>query len=94
MEIDENLARAELSPAEEAMHIARRKVVWDDLQREKAQETGARNSRSSLSDGREKGPQHERKFAAEVASNRTQLIACYPNEYLYCTLIRFGGTAL
>lgn len=38
------------------------------VQSEEAKETGARNSRSSLSDGRKKGPQHERKFAAEVAS--------------------------
>lgn len=68
MEIDENLARAELSPAEEALHIKRRKEVWEELRAEKADETGARNSRSSLSDGRKKGPQHERKFAAEVAS--------------------------
>lgn len=31
MEIDENLARAELSPAEEAMHIKRRKEVWEEI---------------------------------------------------------------
>jgi len=31
MEIDENLARSELSPAEEAAHIARRKAIWDEM---------------------------------------------------------------
>src|SRR5690606_29049170 len=31
MEIDENLARSELSPAEEASHIARRKAIWEDI---------------------------------------------------------------
>lgn len=31
MEIDENLARAELSPAQEAAHIARRKEIWDEM---------------------------------------------------------------
>ena len=41
--------------------------MWEDLQREK-ENVDARNSRSSLSDGRKKGPQHERKFASEVTS--------------------------
>jgi hypothetical protein len=35
MEIDENLARAELSAAEEALHIMRRKEVWKKVQPEK-----------------------------------------------------------
>lgn len=63
------MARAELSPAEEAMHIARRKVVWEGLQKEK-ETVGARISRTNdkRKDGRKKGPQHERKFAHEVAS--------------------------
>lgn len=65
MEIDENLARSELSPAEEAAHILRRKEIWEDIS---GVETGARNSRTSLSDGRKSGPQHERKFASEVAA--------------------------
>jgi hypothetical protein len=30
-EVDENLARAELSPAEEALHIKRRKEVWAEI---------------------------------------------------------------
>ena len=30
LEIDENLARAELSPAQEAAHIRRRQVLWED----------------------------------------------------------------
>jgi hypothetical protein len=68
MEIDENLQRAELSPAEEALHIKRRKEIWEDLQRQKAGGTGRQILAGSLSDGRKKGPQHEKKFAAEVAS--------------------------
>ena len=31
MEIDENLARSELSPAEEAAHIRRRQELWEDI---------------------------------------------------------------
>ncbi|MGM4980918.1 hypothetical protein [Rhizobium sp. 11_C7_N12_5] len=31
MEIDENLQRAELSPAQEAAHIHRRKQIWDEI---------------------------------------------------------------
>lgn len=31
MEIDENLARAELSPAQEAAHILRRKEIWAEM---------------------------------------------------------------
>jgi len=70
MEIDENLARAELSPAEEAMHIARRKVVWEDLQRQKAQDSSARNSRETqkVSKRGRVGEGRPREFAAEVAS--------------------------
>lgn len=64
MEIDENLARAELSPAQEAAHIARRKEIWGEIN---GNETGGENFTTSLSDGRKAGPQHEKKFAAELA---------------------------
>lgn len=37
MEIDENLARSELSPAEEAQHVRRRQSIWMEIQ---AKETG------------------------------------------------------
>jgi ParB-like chromosome segregation protein Spo0J len=33
MEIDENLARAELSPAQEAAHILRRQAIWSEIRR-------------------------------------------------------------
>lgn len=62
MEIDENLARAELSPAQEAAHIARRRVIWGQIN-----ETGEENFTTSLSDGRLSGPQHQKRFAAELA---------------------------
>lgn len=67
MEIDENLARAELSPAQEAAHILRRKEIWE-RKRKREEETGARISRTSLMDGRKSGPQHEKQFASELAS--------------------------
>lgn len=55
MEIDENLARSELSPAEEAMHISRRKQIWDEI-----------NSGSNCATIR-RGPGRPKEFAAEVA---------------------------
>lgn len=60
MEIDENLARAELTPAQEAAHIARRKVVWEQINQSK--QIGPIESK------REDGKGHRQKqFAAEVA---------------------------
>lgn len=62
-------ARAELSPAEEAMHIKRRKEVWDDLQREKATIGGGNSpTNDKRKDGRKKGEQHHKQFAADLAS--------------------------
>lgn len=63
MEIDENLARAELSPAQESAHIARRKVLWEEIN----SEAGGKSLPTSLSDGRQAGPQHKAAFASEVA---------------------------
>lgn len=70
MEIDENLQRAELSPAEEAMHIARRRVVWEGLQEEKAKESSGRNSPETerVSKRGRVGEGRPTEFAAEVAS--------------------------
>lgn len=62
MEIDENLARAELSPAQEAAHILRRQAIWTEINK-----TGETNCTTSLSDGRVAGPQHQKQFAAELA---------------------------
>lgn len=72
MEIDENLARAELSPAEEAMHIKRRKEIWEDLQKQKddLEKSNARNSRETQKVSRRGrvGEGRPKEFAAEVAS--------------------------
>lgn len=64
IEIDENLCRAELSPAQRASSIKRRKQVWEALH----PETAGTNCSTSLSDGRKAGPQHEQGFAAETAA--------------------------
>lgn len=60
MEIDENLARAELSPAQEAAHIARRQELWRKINGRDDSETG-RNSPSL-------GGRGNTEFAAEVAA--------------------------
>ncbi len=62
MEIDENLARAELSPAEEALHIKRRKEVWELVCSEK--ESG--NSVPTLA--KQKTGRGNKQFASEIAN--------------------------
>lgn len=64
MEIDENLARSGLTPAEESAYILRRKQIWDEMN----DGAGERKPSSSLSDGRKSGPQHQKQFAAELSS--------------------------
>lgn len=64
IEIDENLCRAELTAAQRASHIKRRKEIWVAMH----PETGGTNCPTSLSDGRKAGPQHEQGFAAETAA--------------------------
>lgn len=59
MEIDENLARSELSPAQEAAHIARRREIWVELQSGKDFPV-----ESKREDGRGHRP---KEFAAELA---------------------------
>ncbi|KAB2679766.1 ParB/RepB/Spo0J family partition protein [Brucella pseudintermedia] len=65
MEIDENLARSELSPAEEAAHIARRKVVWEDIRSGRIQSGEILPIESKREDGR---GHRQKEFAAEVAA--------------------------
>ena len=62
-EIDENLQRANLTPAEEADHLKRRAELWE------ARETAGTNCPTSLSDGRASGPQHEKGFASETSES-------------------------
>lgn len=61
-EIDENLARAELTPAQTAEHTARRKELWE-------RKAAGTTRSTSLKDGRSAGPQHARGFAAETAQS-------------------------
>lgn len=62
MEIDENLARSELSAAEESACILRRQEIWVEITM-----AGGTICSTSLVDGRKAGPQHRKQFAAEVA---------------------------
>jgi hypothetical protein len=65
-EIDENLCRAELSPAQVAEHTARRKSIWEER---KAKELGGQTLPTKLrKDGQRAGPQHELGFAADTAA--------------------------
>lgn len=65
MEIDENLARSELTPAEESAYILRRKVVWEEINGS----VGAKilHTNELRADGRRKGEQHLKQFAAEIS---------------------------
>jgi ParB/RepB/Spo0J family partition protein len=69
-ELDENLCRHELSPAERAAAIRRRADLWEA--KRGLAETGGTNCPSSqnarLADGRRKGAQHQQQFAAETAA--------------------------
>jgi hypothetical protein len=76
-EIDENLARAELSDDEKRECLKRRKAIWEKQQADRAEmekaetdkETGGKSLPTSrkLKDGRGKGPQHDKGFAADTA---------------------------
>ena len=62
-EIDENLARSELTTDEKRDHLRRRKALWDERERQVAHDAPA-----VLRDGRKSGPQHQKSFAAETAA--------------------------
>lgn len=63
-EIDENLARAELNDDEKRAHMRRRKELWEEKQRLVAHHAPP----VKLRDGRGKGPQHQKGFAADTAA--------------------------
>ena len=73
-EIDENLIRAALTPAQRAWAIKRRKELWEDLHGEEPeQEEPARNSGQSLADiPGERGRGRPREFASETAERTGQ----------------------
>lgn len=65
-EIDENLARAELTPDESAVHVARRKALW--LQRAAAALPGnSVSTKVKRADGVEQAYPREKGFAQETA---------------------------
>ena len=65
IEVDENLCRAELSPAEKAQALKKRKILWESLKEQGA--AGGNLISTSLTDGRASGPQHQPGFAASTA---------------------------
>ena len=65
IELDENLCRAELSAAEKAKAIKKRKILWESL---KAQEIGGTQGPTYRADGVKAGPQHQQGFAASTAA--------------------------
>ena len=68
-EIDENLQRAEFTPAQRAAAIKRRKEIWEVLHPTVGGTTCPTNEDPDLRrDGRRKGPQHEKDFAADTES--------------------------
>lgn len=64
-EIDENLARAELTTDEKREHLRRRKEVWETKQKELA---GASCATQVDSRGQRKSPQQQKAFAADTAA--------------------------
>lgn len=63
-EIDENLCRAELTEAQEAAHLARRKVLW-----QRRQEVGGKTFPTQpVATAHKDRPQNQEKFAAETAA--------------------------
>lgn len=64
MEIDENLARSELTPAEESACILRRKQIWDEMNGR----VGERNPSTQKATLHKDRPQNQKRFAAEISS--------------------------
>ncbi|NIA67902.1 ParB N-terminal domain-containing protein [Pelagibius litoralis] len=62
-EVDENLARQDLTTDQKREHLKRRKELWEQQQAE----TGGTPCPTSLADGRRAAPQHQKGFAADTA---------------------------
>lgn len=63
-EIDENLCRSELTEAEEAHHLARRKVLWE--KRAEREVLGGKTSPTQIATQHKDRPQNQKAFAAET----------------------------
>jgi len=70
MEIDENLARAELSPAERAAHIYRRAELWEKKRKVQKEESNGQNLADTLKVSKRGrvGEGRPKQFAAETAA--------------------------
>lgn len=64
MEIDENLARSELTPAEESAYILRRKQIWEEMHNS----LGERKPSTQKATLHKDRPQNQKQFAAELSS--------------------------
>ena len=68
IEIDENLCRSELSPAQRTAAIKRRKQIWEALHPVEMGGTTCPTHPETDSMGRKKSPQQEKAFAADTAA--------------------------
>lgn len=95
MEIDENLARAELSPAQEAAHIRRRQEIWE-IKNGPAKAVGGRAS--AVAQGREVANEKSA-FATDTAQSsgrglRSVQVAAQRGRELGPDIHRIVGTSL
>lgn len=97
MEIDENLQRAELSPAEEARHIRRRQEVWEEINgSSKAIGARAANAAMGKGDATEKSSVAFTKETAKTSGKdeRTIRQAARRGKELGDELRKIAGTSL
>ena len=81
IQIDENLCRAELTAAQRARALKRRKVLWEQVQGETASRCHSKDeavggksfpTNELRRDGRRKGPRNEQASAADTAAKTGQ----------------------
>ncbi len=96
MEIDENLARSELTPAEEAAHIRRRQEIWEEMHGPAKAASGRAGAKAQ---GKEVQVNEISAFTTETAKNsgksqRSIQIAAQRGRELGPDIQRIVGTSL